>query len=204
MATNPEAFGQRAEVVAGSDAAALADQIAARITAFVADPTVIAATLVFPDVTRLQTLVHVATALKSYPHWRVRRRVLRPHASTSATFVAFNIVRDIPAQSARCPSEVLVLGPFQAFPNTRRAPVTALEMFVGVAPKRQRDGKATKKAHLADVPIEFPTARAFERTWENSKRARLRSLGGIDDKRAKAKVAFVVPMKLARQIGCVP
>ena len=202
MATKPKAFGQRAEVVTGSDAAALANEIATRVTAFVRDPKIVAAALIFPDVTRLRTLVNVALALKSHPHWGVRRRTIR--GTPIGDVVAFNVVRDIPMRSGVCPSEALVLGPFPAFPNTRRAPVTALEIFVGVPPKRQRDGKPTKKAHLADVPIELPTAKAFDTTWENSKRARLRSLGGIDDKRAKAKVAFVVPMKLAKTLGCAP
>lgn len=202
MAAKPTEFGQRAEIVSGATAPAIAREIAARMTAFVNDPDVVAAALVFPDVIALPTIVEIALELASQPNWRVTRSVLANTPIGDA--VGFNIVRDVPMQIAMCPSEALVLGPFVEFPNTRRAPVAALEMFVGVPPPCKHSGAPTTKVHLADVPIQLPAQSVFNNMWTNSEAARLQSLGGVDDTRAKAKVAFAIPMALATQLGCAP
>jgi hypothetical protein len=204
MATKPERFGQRAAVVRGADPATIARRVAAQIATLVADDEAAAATLVLSEVDNLATLARFALALGAEPEWAVRRTVLQD--TPIGDVVAFNIVRDILMHDGNtCPSEALVLGPFSTFPKTRRAPVTALEMFVGLAPTNQRDGKPTLKAHLADVMIDgLRTPGVFNSMWKQTQSERLRSLGGIDDPRAKAKVSFVISMAVARSIGCVP
>lgn len=204
MAANPERFGQRAEVVRGRDPAKLAQAVGRRITAFVNDPEIVAATLVLPDVNDLACLAKTALALALEPLWTVTRTLLP--GTPVGDVVAFNVVRDIPMQGGgTCPSETLLFGPFRKFPKTRKAPVTALEMFVGAAPTHQRDGKPTVRAHLADVVIDgLPAPAVFDSMWDGSKSERRRSLGGMDDPRAKAKVSFVIPMAVAMSIRCVP
>jgi hypothetical protein len=203
MATKPNS-GQREAVLAGNDPPTIAREVATQITTFVDDPQIFAAALVFRDVNDLPTLTKMALALASEPLWTVTRRIIS--RTPIGDVVAFNVVREIPLEGGgTCPSESLVLGPFSDFPNTRRAPVTALEIFVGTAPSHQPTGAETLKAHLADVPVEgLPTRAIFESMWDKSKSERLRSLGGIDDPRAKAKVTFAIPMALAELIGCVP
>jgi hypothetical protein len=189
MAANPERFGQRAAAVRGRDPGRIAASVAGRISVLVQDPDVAAATLVLPQVSNLGTLTEVALALGSQPQWTV---TLRPLLATPiGDLVALNLVRQIPMEGG------------VSFPNTRRAPVVALGMFVGTAPTCQRDGKPTVRAHLADVVIDGPAKAIFNGMWERTKSERLRSLGGVDDPRAKAKVSLVIPMDLAKSLGCV-
>ena len=203
MALNPARFGQRAEMVSGVVPAAVAADIAARIDALIADPTATAAALILPDVVDLPTVVAIAFALDALPSWCVTRTVLND--TPIGDVVAFNVVRDIPFEGSTCPSEALVLGPYDEFPNTRRAPVTALEIYVGAPPQFDAVGEPTTKGHLALVDIEPASQAVYDRMFRNTRRERLRSLNGIDDTRAKAKVAFSVPMAIAQTIvGCVP
>lgn len=202
MAAKPKEFGQREALVVGRDSGVVANEIASLTTAWVEDNTALAATIVFPDITDLRSLVEVSLALASQEHWTVTRSLLP--ASPVGAVVAFNIVRDIPMATAWCPSEVLILGPFSEFPNTRRAPVTALEMFVGEPPTHQRSGKPTTKAHLADVPVELPAPAVFANMWDRTIALRLQSLGGTEDNRAKAKISFAIPVALANSFGCAP
>lgn len=202
MAANPARFGQVAETIVGADATAMAIDIAQRIDRLVADPAVAAATLLFPEETTLEDLVNVALALDGQPGWHVTRTTL-PGTSIGDA-VAFGMVRDIPFQGAPCPSEALVLGPFDEFPETRRAPVTVLEIFVGVPPAQTPSGAPRTKANLADVDVAPVATGVFQSMWRNSVTGRRRSLNGVEDGRAKAKVAFVVPMTLATSLGCAP
>ena len=169
MAGTPQKFGQRAVLLRGNDPARIAEGIARRIARYVNDPKVNTAALVMPDVKTLLTLVKVAQELSSKEDWRVSRRILKD--TPAGDVVAFNIVRDIPFNNATCPSEALVLGPFDVFPRTRRSPVTALEIFVGVPPEKQHDGSPTTRAHLADVPIQLPIEGLFDSMWEASQAA---------------------------------
>jgi hypothetical protein len=202
MATKPAEFGQRIELLTGA-ASGLAAQIEAHVSSAISDPAAAALTLIFPDATDLGDLVTMALALEQVPGWHVTRTRLA--ATPGGDVVAFGLARDVPlATGALVPSEALVLGPFDAFPATRKAPVTALEMFVGVPPDTSRkDGGPTTKSNLADVDVSAPQP-FFDNMWRNSIAGRLASLGGIQDERAKARVAFVVPTTLAQTMGCLP
>jgi hypothetical protein len=190
-------------VVAGSDPPMVAREVATQIKTFVDDPQVFGAALVLPDVNDLPTLTKMALELASEPLWTVTRRIIS--GTPIGDVLAFNVVREISkADGGTCPSEALALGPFSEFPKTRRAPVTALEIFVGTAPTHQPTGEPTVKAHLADFNIEgLPASSTFQLMWDGSKTGRLKSLGGVDDLRAKAKVTFAIPMSVAALIGCV-
>lgn len=202
MATKPAEFGQRAVAISGRKADAVATQIASRITEFVEDPDVVAAAIVLPNLTSLTAIVRVALALGDQAAWKITRSILR--GTPDGDVVAFNVVRHVPMGDKTCPSEALLLGPFKEFPNTRRAPVTAMELFVGVPPMHKHSGEPTTKVHLADVPIQLPAASVFDNMWNNSVKLRLQSLGGVSDERAKARVTFSIPMALATKLDCVP
>ena len=97
------------------------------------------------------------------------------------------------------------------FPNTRRAPYTAFEIYVGEpAPQDPKEHKPSTKANFAHIDFrdctlinrDFPQV-AVDNMWEQSKVRRLVSLGGVEDRRAKAKVTFVVPMALATKMECL-
>lgn len=203
-AASPHLYGQRVETLnSGNPPAAVARAIAGRITQMLADPQVQAAALVLPGLTTLRKTAEVFLALGNEPKWNVQRTLLQIDRATS--YVAFNVTRAITFGATEIPSEALVLGNFPAFPATRRAPVTALEIFVGTPlPNDPGSGKPTTKGHLAHMVMNFSTPDAFKKLWNQTRGTRLAALGGIDDPRAKAKVSFVVPTKLAERIGCVP
>jgi hypothetical protein len=103
------------------------------------------------------------------------------------------------------PSEALVFGPFQEFPRTRQAPIVAIEIFVGKP--REVDPKTkghVARVNLAHLDVRPSTLDAYEKMWDRSMKGRLSSLGGVDDSRAKAKVAFVVPLSMAQNLGFWP
>ncbi|MBS0221806.1 MAG: hypothetical protein JSR91_13800 [Proteobacteria bacterium] len=203
-AANPARYGQRVELLSSTGAPAeVAKAIAAYIDSMLVDPQTQAAAIVMPDLTTLEKTAEVFLALASEPKWNVQRSLVQIDAANSV--VAFNISREIPFGAGTCPSEGLVLGPFEDFPATRRAPVTAFEMFVGEPLANDPgSGKPSIKAHLAHMRMEFPTAKTFDVLWQATIKGRLASLGNVNDVRAKAKISFVIPANLAKAIGCMP
>jgi hypothetical protein len=167
------------------------------------DKTVAAGVLLFPELVTLDGLAKMAMALGERPKWTVTTTVLQN--SKAGEMVAVHIVREIPFGAGICPSEALVLGPFPEFPPTRRAPVTALEIYVGEPrPNDPKTGNPTVKANLAHMKLNLETRDMFDRMWIGSVTGRLRELGGEEDSRAKAKISFVIPASLAQELGCAP
>ena len=204
MAAKPAQFGQRLEVLNGADPQQLATGIDGLTGQFIADSAVAALAILLPEVGQTATLVDIVLALQAYPGWRVTKTAL-PN-TPGGPMIAFGLTRDVPlAGGGVVPSETLVLGTFDGFPATRRSPVPAIEIFVGVAPSIDPKTRApTTKANLAHVNVQPIAQSVFDNMWEQSKAKRLSSLGGIDDARAKAKVAFVVPQALAVTRGWWP
>jgi hypothetical protein len=203
MAINPTEFGQRIEVIDGTTSQALAAEIDRLVIQQIGDPAAAALTILLPDVTQLATLVEVALALAPLSGWTMNR--WHEPAAPSGPVVAFTLARAVALATGKLvPSEVLALGPFAGFPATRNAPVLALEIFVGIPlPHDPKKRTPTTKANLAHVNVTPPLNQTqFANTWTKSERARLASLGGVDDCRAKAKVAFVIPLALAQSMGC--
>jgi hypothetical protein len=201
LSLKPRQHGQRIVVSNSVIAVDAARDIASTIASFVDDPQAAGATLLFPNVTTLETLVHVAQALRAEPHWQIDVTTL--HGTPGGDVLAFRMARSIPFDDKTIPSEALVLGPFDEFPRTRRAPVTALEIFVGNPPAIDYGTKKPPaKANLAHIEIDHPDQSFFDSMWDNTKRLREKVLGGVD-MRAKAKVSFVVPIALARKLGCI-
>jgi hypothetical protein len=205
MAITPSEYGQRIEVASGASAQPLAVAIDGFVKKHIADPDASALTILLPETNSLPTIVGVALALTPLAGWAVTRWH-EPTAPGGAA-VAFGIARDVAlASGTLVPSEVLALGPFDVFPATRKAPVTALEIFVGTPlaldPKKKTP---TTKANLAHVNVTPPLdQKQFANAWTKSEEARLASLGGTEDCRAKAKVAFAIPLSLAQSLGCAP
>ncbi len=203
IANRPLDYGQVVEAISCAvTPKATAAKIAKRIDELVADKAVSAAALLFPELSDLEAMARTFVALADQPQWAVSTTTLQP--PPTAEMVAVHIVRDIPFGNAACPSEVLVLGPFSEFAPTRRAPTTALEIYVGEP--RALDPKSknpTAKANLAHMAMGLPTAHSFNKVWDRSIEGRKKSLGG-DDNRAKAKVSFVMPTGLAQKLGCAP
>jgi hypothetical protein len=200
IAFRPRAHGQFVEVVAAkSSPARIAASIAQRVGKLVANPKAKAAVLIFPEIKTLEELAKALLALKGRAGWQVSKSPLAH--PTAGEFVTVAISRLIPFGTTEMPSEALVFGPFAEFPPTRRAPVVALEMYVG--PPRALDPKtqeASTKANLAHLDLNLPEA-ALKKMWANSAKGRLKSLGGKDDPRAKAKVSFVLSKALATSLG---
>lgn len=205
MAASKDRYGQRLTVVTNKDAQKVAKAIDSAITTFVEDVDAAAATIIMPAITTSAQLVSVAQTLEKFPHWQVKHWPIE--STPEGAVVAFGVARTIMlADGTEVPSEALVLGPHDRFPATRKAPVTALEVFVGVPssidPKTQR---ATSRANLAHVNMTPPLPqRIIDRNWAQSQKDRLSSLGGVDDPRAKAKVSFVISTELAKQMGYAP
>lgn len=181
----------------------IAGNIERRINKFIDDDEVAAAALLLPGLTTLEDLAKVALALENQPLWSVSLSML-PNP-TAGEMVAFQIVRQIPFGDGSCPSVVLVLGPFENFPPTRRAPITALEMYVGQPMSHDpQSGAPTTRAHLAHMKLELPNPQSVQTMWESTRTLRRESLGAEDDSRAKANVSFVIPLVLAQNLVCVP
>ena len=203
MARNPTRFGQKIEEIRIEAATRLARAVAARVDKLVADPAISAATILLPRIDTLEALLELALALGAFPKWTVTTTMVQP--PPPGDLVAVRIVREIPFGEETRPSEALVLGPFDVFPATRRAPVTAIEIFVGEPMANDpKTRQPTAKANLAHVDLGPDlTQEVFDSMWDRSIKGRAESLGG-DDNRAKAKVSFVIPGSLARSSGCAP
>lgn len=203
LATRYADYPQRiVSIPTGRGAHRATTEIAERISAFVGDPDIVAATLLFPGLTTLEETARMMLALKDHPGWSVSTAFLQPPPNRE--MVTVHVSREIPFGTTTCPSEVLVLGPYKEFPNTRRAPITALEMYVGEPLANDpKTGTPTVKANLAHMELNLPTPTAREKMWDKSIEGRKQSLGG-DDNRAKAKVTFVIPVPTARRLGCLP
>ncbi|MGH7116379.1 MAG: hypothetical protein ACREE9_18025 [Stellaceae bacterium] len=204
IARHPDRFEQRIDVISGQlSADELAASIAARCDRLIADAATAAATILLPDILTLEDAARTFLALSDQPGWGVTTTSIQNQPAER--FVAIHIVKMIPFGTTTCPSEALVLGPFDEFPPTRRAPITALEIYVGdprpFDPKIP--GKPTTKANLAHIEMNLPTHVAFEKIWAMSEKGRRLSLGG-DDSRAKAKISLALPYDLAQQLGCLP
>jgi hypothetical protein len=208
IAIRPADYGQIVEEIpTRGTPMQVAATIARRIDRYVSDEAVSAAALLMPDISTLKRLTEVALALRSHPEWLVSFSPVED--SRWGDLVAARIAREVPFGDAALPSEALFLGPFDDFPPTRRAPVLALEIYLGEPmthdPKTHEPSTKANLAHMSLGPdIENATVDAM---WNASKDARLKSLGlapGLEDNRAKAKVSFVIPATLAQQLGCAP
>ncbi|WP_453976583.1 hypothetical protein [Brevundimonas sp. Marseille-Q4549] len=197
IATRPDRYGQQISIVlASTTPRRIARSIAAKIDAAIANPDVAAAVVLLPNVADLKMLAEAVVALGELPGWDVRTKALAH--PTEGDLVAICASRMLNFGAGEIPSEALVLGPFEIFPKTRRAPVVGLEVFVGEP--RQLDPKTEQppsRANLAHMDVYLPTHDAFLRMWENSVQGRARSLDDPNDQRAKAKVSLVLPTGLA-------
>jgi hypothetical protein len=209
MSHAPRDHGQVVEEIAHDRPPAAAAAIATRVQHFVPEPGVLAVTFVLPNIATLEQLLAMVLALPMEPSWHVDVTQLDPPPEMD--LAAVKVVRDLPFGNGNLPSEALVLGNFNVFPNTRRAPHTAFEIYVGEpALQDPKEHKPSTKANLAHIDFrdrslinrDYSQA-AVDTMWGRSKIGRLTSLGGVDDKRAKAKVSFVVPTTLARKLGCL-
>lgn len=201
----PTRWGQVFEAIpAAANTDRMAEAIAAKVTQFVAEKPVAGAALVLPHLTDLEDTARVMLALGALPQWSIT-----PSAITNEVagpLVALRLARDIPFGDTTMPSESLLLGDFAVFPPTRRSPITALELFVGEPlPNDPKSGKPSKIANLAHMITRDQIGdKPFDHMWDESVAGRLKSLGDQQDNRAKAKVTFVLPVPMARRLGCAP
>jgi hypothetical protein len=203
LSNHPNDYGQQIEEVSRSgNPMRIAAAIVSRVDRLVADPSISAATLLLPQIVNVEALANIALALRGRPQWNVTTSKLEP-PPVGKNLVRVHIVRQLPFENTVRPSEVLVLGPFNIFPPTRRSPVTAFEIFVGKPMANDPgSGKPTDKTNLAHMDLSGSqlTPNAFDNLWNGSRAGRLASLGGVEDNRAKAKVSFVISATLAKKL----
>lgn len=205
IAIRPAAYKQIVESMAPAiTPAKSAEQIAKRVEVLVEDKSVVAVALLFPDIATLEGLARIILALGDQPKWTVTAAALENEVVKNTT--ALRVAREIPFGQTSCPSETLVLGPFNEFPVTRRAPVPALEIFVGEPqPLDPKTGKPTTQANLAHIDArKILGDHGFDNVWTKSEQGRKTMLGGVNDIRAKAKVTLAIPTSLARRLDCAP
>lgn len=205
LAGKPKKYGQRfVQIHKRDNTARSVRRIATTVSEFIDDESVSAAVFLFPYVTDLDRIAEIMVALGEEPEWVTEPTKLPPRRRTGE-LVALRVVRNIPFEGKLWPSEALMFGDFPEFPPTRRAPVTALELFVGEPiPGGPRGQDKKERANLAHIRLDdLPDHEHFLQMWENSEAGRTRALGGdVDDTRAKAKVTLVVPPDLAHRLGC--
>jgi hypothetical protein len=204
IARRPARLGQRVETIIDDlPPTELATEISRRIDVMMAEAETVVGAVLVPRVSTLADAARTFLALRDQEGWEVATSLIPP--PPAGDWVAMNITRTIPFGTTTCPSEALVAGPFEDFPPTRRAPILAIELYVGEP--RPFDPKTstipTTKANVAHVEMNLPTHRAFREIWRRSEIGRRASLGG-DDNRAKAKVSFLLTRDLAEQLGCLP
>ncbi|HEV2678136.1 MAG TPA: hypothetical protein VGV37_26650 [Aliidongia sp.] len=204
VSLHPERHEQAVERLSGIGTPdTIATRIADRVQQLIDAPDVSAAALLFPGISSLARLCRVALALGEKPRWSVTTSPLEN--TPAGKMVAIHVARDLQFGDGWVPSEVLILGPFENFPATRRAPIVGFEIFLGAPlPSDPKTGQPTVKVNLAHMKLPTLTQTAFDKAWDKSVVGRLASLGGVEDGRAKAKVSFTVPVTLARQLGCAP
>jgi hypothetical protein len=204
FSSHPDEYGQQiVEVSQSADPSRVAAAIAKRVEQYVADESVNIASLIMPTIKTPEALVKVALALRDQPQWIVTTSHLTPPPQDLVSVLMF---REIPFQTSSRRSEVLAFGPFRGFPATRKSPVAAFEIFVGEPmandPVSQKPTNRANLAHadLKETPI-LKIPNMFDGMLEKTRVLRLKSLGNVDDHRAKAKVSFVVSRALARKLG---
>ena len=203
IAFRPSDHRQVVEVVSSSGLPSrVASRIGGRIDQLLGDPRAVAAAMLCPGITTLEALLRTAVALSvAQPSWQLELEPLEqsPIGDALRVRLTCNLTTRAGGQIA---SEVLVFGNFAEFAATRRAPLTAFELYVGtpldIDPKTKEPPTKANLAHL-DTGVSRTT---FDKMWNATKASRLTSLAGIDDSRAKAKTSFVVPVSLARSCGC--
>lgn len=205
-AVDPARYRQDVREIKGIDPTAVATGIEAALATMINDPVTQAATIVLPGLKKIERLVGTAQVLGAMPGWTLDLSLL--DHTPGGPMVAFRVTRAIQHNGLPCPSELLFFGKFDWFPNTRRAPVTALEVFVGTPlphdPKTGILRTIASRANIADLEmIQMPPG-VYQRNWSRSETDRLSSLGGVPDPRAKAKVSFVVPLDAATRLECLP
>lgn len=203
-ALRPDDHGQALATLKGDTAPSLATRIDKHIGRLLTERKATAATLLLPEVSELKTVVQVALQLGTKLAWKVTRT----HVTDTAAghVVAFEVSREIPTnEGGVVASQALVLGNFGVFPPTRRAPLTALELFLGPCPHADPSGNPRTKANLDLLVASMPLGDTeIANMWDRTCELRRKVLGANDDLRAKARVAFVVPLALAREMGCAP
>ena len=200
---DPPRYGQVFEIVPnGATSARIAESLANRVAELVEDKGVSAAAMLFPFLTSLEETAKVMLALKERPKWKVTHSEI--DNEVVGKVIALRVVREIPFGRKTCESESLVLGNFPEFPPTRQSPVTAMEIFVGAPlkfdPKTEKPTTQANLAHIIDKDVYGH--KAFKNAWDASHEGRTASLGTEFDNRAKAKVTLVLPVPLARRLGC--
>jgi hypothetical protein len=207
MSAVPGDYGQVVEEVTDSNTTDVAATIATRVEQLIPVRRALAVAFVLPGVQTLEQLMAMVLALKTKPSWHIDVWELGPPPEMN--LAAVKVTRDLPFEDSTLPSEALVLGNFPVFPNTRRAPHTAFEIYVGEpAPQDPKEHTASTKANFAHIDLrdrelingDFKQE-DIDSMWKKSSEGRLRSLDGVEDGRAKAKVTFVVPTALAREAG---
>lgn len=203
IAIAPPRWAQSFKVVPhGTTSAKTAEHIAKLVDGAIADKNVRGLALIMPTVTTLEETAEVMLALAQLPKWTTTPSVLENERV--GRLVALRVARLIPFGQGECESEALVLGPFDDFPETRRAPVTAMEIYVGEPePNDPKTGTPTVKANLAHMIARDKYPGDFDMVWQKSMDGRESSLGTKNDNRAKAKVTMVLPTAMARKLGCV-
>lgn len=213
IANRPGDYGQHmAEVNASTSANRIAEGIARAVDRLLTDADVVAATILLPKVDSLPKLAEGLWALRHKTGWAVTSaRLNHPPVGTVATVA---LTRQIPnGGGGMLPSEVLAFGPFSDLPATRRAPVAAIELFVGIPmaqdPKPPHDPPT--KVNLAHIETPNLSADAYASMTTRTGKSRRKSLGlSLDegatdqDLRAKAKVTLVLPEAIAVQLGILP
>jgi hypothetical protein len=204
MSIDPPRWGQTFRVVpTGSTPIKVAENLAKCVDDLIADNKVTGAGLVMPMLATLEETVKVMLALGVLPKWSVIPGKL--NNEVVGELVSLRIARRIPFGNGECDSESLVLGNFPEFPPTRRSPLTVMEIYVGEPLQSDpKSGKPTEKANLAHMIARDKYPGNFDSVWQKSMEGREASLGRKDDNRAKAKVTLVMPVPMAKKLGCAP
>ena len=142
--------------------------------------------LVFPSATTIEQVESIVEACHEHPAWFCEV-IPKKDGVDHDEYVEVGIRWLLP--NTRYRSEAIGFGPFEEFPVTRRAPVTALALRTHPPMVREPEGRV----HLAQMPYDAREAAGPDWFWKRTGEQRTDYLAGKLEHAAKAKVTFRLP-----------
>lgn len=187
--------GMRTVIVRGShasdDPTELAIEIDHLVNESVNDASNEAITVLLPQMLSIELLARLLWELSHFSGWMIEReQPWRP--SLVRIGLRVEIGEDVVA-------EVLGMGPYSFFPNTRQCPISTLEVRTKPFGARPSHVSNTYLAsHLAQIPVGhvLTTEQISVLSKKFTRALRNRILAGEEDMRAKASVTYSIPVAI--------
>lgn len=151
--------------------------------------------LAFPEAVTLESVGELVSAFHEHPAWAcetVPKNAVQPDG-----FQEVGIRWLLPHSKYR--SEAIGFGPFEEFPVTRQAPVTALAFRTHPPTEPEKDNRV----HLAQMPFDDRESEDWEKFWKRTQELRSDLLNDVLEHAARARVTWRLPESIAAVAGLI-